>query len=122
MDDVAVGLVAAFFAGMGVFALVRPPEVVARFGVRIDTADGRNEVRAVYGGFGLAVAAILVVAIGDDGSFRDGVLAAVAASLVGMAAGRVVGFVLERPSRRSPTLVFLAVELVLAALLLVGLD
>ena len=122
MGDVAVVLVAAFFAGMGALGLARPEQVVGRFGTVLPGVDARNEVRAVYGGFGVAVAALLGTALAAGDEFRDGVLAAVAVSLVGMAVGRLVGFVLERPaSWRSPTVLFLAVELVLAALLCVGL-
>ena len=122
MGDVAVVVVAVFFAGMGILALARPEQVVERFGIDVGGSDGRNEVRAVYGGFGIAVAALLVVAVGSDGGFRDGVLVAFAVALTGMAAGRLVGFVLERPSPRSPTLFWFGVEMGLASLLLVGLS
>jgi hypothetical protein len=122
MDDLAIGAVAAFFAGMGVLGLVWPQQVVGRFGTRVDSVDGRNEVRAVYGGFGIAVGVLLAVTIGTHGGFRDGVLGAIAVSLVGMATGRLVSAVLERPDRRSPTWLFLVVELVLAGLLVVGLE
>jgi hypothetical protein len=120
MGDLAVGAVAAFFAGMGLLALVRPEQVVDRFGIGLGGPDGRNEVRAVYGGFGIAVTAMLVVAIAAEGGFRDGVLVAFAASLAGMAAGRLVGFAVERPQRRWETPRWFVVELVLAGLLLVG--
>ena len=122
MGDLAVAAVAVFFAGMGVLALVRPEQVVERFGIDVGGVDGRNEVRAVYGGFGIAVAALLVVAIAAEGGFRDGVLVAFAVSLAGMATGRLVSFVLERPVRWMPTLQWFVVELVLAALLLLGLE
>jgi hypothetical protein len=120
VGDVAVAAVAVFFAGMGVLALARPEQIVDRFGIALGGRDGRNEVRAVYGGFGVAVAAVLVVAISAEGGFRDGVLVALAASLAGMAAGRLVSFVLERTDRSSPTPFWLLVELVLAGLLLLG--
>jgi hypothetical protein len=120
VGDVAVAAVAVFFAGMGALALARPGQIVERFGISLGGRDGRNEVRAVYGGFGIAVAAVLVVAIGADGGFRDGVLVAIAAALAGMAAGRLVSLVLERTDRSSPTPFWLVVELVLAGLLLLG--
>ena len=121
MGDVAVAVVAAFFAGMGLLALARPEQIVERFGIDLGGADARNEVRAVYGGFGVAVATVLGVAIGTDGGFRDGVLVTIAVALGGMATGRLVGLVLERPGVRSQTSLFLLVELVLAGLLLLGL-
>jgi hypothetical protein len=123
MEDVAVVVVAVFFAGMGILGLARPEDVVGRFGTILPGVDARNEVGAVYGGFGLAVAAILGTALAGGDTFRDGVLAAVAVSLVGMATGRLVGFALERPdSWASPTVLFLAVELGLAGLLGVGIS
>jgi hypothetical protein len=53
------GGVALFFLGMGALAIVRPGRIVAIFGGRADTAPSRNEVRAVYGGFGMAVGGIV---------------------------------------------------------------
>ena len=120
--DLAVVVVAVFFAGMGLLALARPPEIVERFGIDLGGPDGRNEVRAVYGGFGLAVAALLGVAVGAEGGFRDGVLVAVAVALYGMAAGRLVSWAAERPARGSQTPLWFVVELVLGSLTLVGLS
>jgi len=114
--DAPVAVVAGFFAVMGVVALARPGFVVGLFGAPAPTRDGRNEVRAVYGGFGLAVAAILVVALREP-ALRQGVLVCVAAALAGMAAGRVVSFAIDRGAGRMP-LLFGAVELALAGMLL----
>ena len=110
-------VVAIGFAAMGTAALVRPALIWAPFGVVPSTPESRSEVRAVYGGFGLAVAALLVLT-DDSTGLRDGVLVAVAASLFGMAAGRVVGALVEpRTLLRSPGF-FLLVEVGLAALTL----
>ena len=54
MADALTLIVAAGFAAMGLLALARPADVLAQFGVSVETPEGRNEVRAVYGGFGLA--------------------------------------------------------------------
>lgn len=118
MTDVLVLLVAAGFAAMGAGALVRPRDVLGQFGVPVDTADGRNEVRAVYGGFGLAVAALLVVAALGDPAAADGILTAVAIALAGMAAGRLIGAAVERPSGAYPVWVYFAIEIGGAAALL----
>ena len=110
-------VVAIGFAGMGLAALVRPAFIWAPFGVEPTTPESRSEVRAVYGGFGLALAALLVLT-DDSGTLRDGVLVAVSVSLAGMAAGRVVSAVVDpRTLLRSPGF-FLVVELGLAALAL----
>ena len=119
--DVVVMLVAAGFAGMGALGLVRPAAVVAPLGARVDTSEARTEVRAVYGGFGLAVAVVLVSAgFADPGSLRDGALVTVAIALGGMAVGRLVGALLERPGRLHPTVTCFAVEAAAAALLLMA--
>ena len=104
-----------FFLGMGICALVRPRFVVSFVKWVPETADARNEVRAVYGGFGIAIAALLAVA-SQDAALRAGVLLAVAAALLGMAAGRVVSLCVERTGRWP--WVFLVMETALAGLLL----
>jgi hypothetical protein len=116
--NAAALVVAIGFAGMGLAALVRPAFIWAPFGVEPTTPESRSEVRAVYGGFGLAIAALLVLTDDSAADLRDGVLIAVAVSLLGMAAGRVVSALLEpRTLLRSPGF-FLLVEVGLAALTL----
>lgn len=118
LDTSLVIVVAGLFAGMGLVALVRPAAIWAPFGVSPTTPDSRNEVRAVYGGFGVAVAGLLLAALGADDAVRDGIVLAVATALGGMALGRVVGFAVERPGRWFPAPFFLVVEVSLAAALL----
>jgi ABC-type spermidine/putrescine transport system permease subunit II len=113
-------LVAVFFAGMGLAALVSPSFIWAPFGVAPSTPASRNEVRAVYGGFGLAVAGLLVAAEQASEGFREGALVAVAVALAGMAAGRLVGLVVEPAGLRGYPALFLGVELGLAGALLVA--
>lgn len=110
-----IAVAALFMLGMGLCALVRPAFVVTFVGLVPSTADARNEVRAVYGGFGVAMAALLVFTSGDA-TLRPGVLLAVAAALLGMAAGRVISMIGERTGRWP--VVFLVVEAVLGAWLL----
>jgi len=117
---VGVAVVAAFMAGMGALALVRPAAVVGIFKIRVDAAESRNEVRAVYGGFGLAVATMLVVTARRSDAFGHGLAVAVAVALAGMAAGRLVGFFVERPRRFYPTVFFLLVEAALASALILS--
>jgi hypothetical protein len=107
---------AVFFGGMGLLALALPGRLSALVGFPAELSpDARNEVRAVYGGFGVAVAAILGLAARDE-SLVTGVAAAIGASLAGMAGGRVVAALLERKMGRMP-LLFFAVESSLAAML-----
>jgi hypothetical protein len=116
MDTMLVMLVAAFFASMGLVALLRPARVLSFFGTPELTRDGRNEVRAVYGGFGLAVAGLLLATFFIPG-LRHGVIVTVAVSLVGMAMGRLVAAVIDGWPGFYPSL-FLGVELLLAGMLL----
>ena len=109
-------LVAALFAGMGVLAIARPERILAFVGIPALSRDGRNEVRAVYGGFGLAIAALLG-ATGFDAGIRSGALLAVALALFGMAVGRLLSVLLDGAPGRYPWL-FLAVELCAGAALL----
>ncbi len=120
MADALVAVVALGFALMGLAALARPGDVLAQFGVAVATADGRNEVRAVYGGFGLAVAALLAVAAFGDPSTADGIVVAIAFALVGMAAGRLLSALQERPTGIHPVWTYFAIELASAAALLVA--
>jgi hypothetical protein len=112
--SVLVAIVAIFFAGMGAAALVRPGVIWAPFGVAPTTPEARNEVRAVYGGFGIALAILLVVADQSAAGYRDGVLVAVAVALAGMAAGRIVGFAVEPRGAGRFTVLFGVIEVVLA--------
>ena len=91
-------IVAVGFALMGIGAFARPRTFTSPFGFTADTPDARNEIQAVYGGFGLAVAAVMVATVRYP-EIREGVIAAVTASLAGMAFGRVVAALRERPGR-----------------------
>jgi Domain of unknown function (DUF4345) len=116
--DVVVWVVAALFAAMGAAALAAPARILEPFGVALETPDGRSEVRAVYGGFGLAVAGLLGVAAAGGGDARKGILVAVGVALAGMAFGRLVSRVFERPSGFYPVWLFFWVEVVGAAALI----
>lgn len=94
--DIAIFGVALGFALMGLMALARPASIGNYFDVQFTSVDGRNEVRAVYGGFGLAIALALVLATRMP-ELRAGVIACVALALAGMAAGRLFSAMIERP-------------------------
>jgi len=120
MNEALTLIVAVGFAAMGLAALIRPADVLAQFGVSVETADGRNEVRAVYGGFGLAVAGLLAVAALGEPATANGILVAVAFALIGMAAGRLLSALRERPTGLYPVWTYFAIELASAAVLLVA--
>jgi hypothetical protein len=120
VNDAVVLVVAAGFALMGLGALVRPRMVLEQFGVAVETPEGRNEVRAVYGGFGIAVAALLAVAALGDPSTAEGIVVAGAVALFGMAGGRVVSALVDRPAGLYPVWVYFAIEVIAGAALLLS--
>jgi hypothetical protein len=96
--NIAVYLVALAFLAMGCTALLSPASIGRYFDVQITSVDGRNEVRAVYGGFGVAVALALVIAARVD-LLRPGIIACVSLALAGMAFGRLASALFARPGR-----------------------
>ncbi len=108
------------FALMGVGSLVAPTKVTAQFGLPELNRDMRNEIRGVYGGFGLAIGAALFIAALHP-ELRSGIALTVALAVGGMAGGRGVSAIIDRGISRAP-LLYMALELVgMAALLWVAL-
>lgn len=110
LPDLTLLAVAACFALMGAGALVSPALVSRQFDVHSLSAAGRSEVRAVYGGFGLAMAGALGYAT-QAPSLRQGLCLAACLALWGMAAGRLLSLGLDRQMPPFARL-FFAVELV----------
>jgi hypothetical protein len=115
-----IWVIAIGFAAMGLAALLRPAVIWAPFGVEPTTAESRNEVRAVYGGFGLAVAGLMIWSNAAAAAVREGVLLTVAVSLFGMAAGRGISALVEPRALWGWPGVFLLIEVGAGALTLVG--
>jgi uncharacterized membrane protein len=114
--SIPVTIVAVVFLMMGIAAFMNPRNLLTRYvGISAETADARNEIQAVYGGFGVAIAVVLMLPIWMPEA-RIGVIIAVAGSLMGMAGGRIIAALRERPGRWP--LVFFVVESTGAALLL----
>jgi membrane associated rhomboid family serine protease len=70
----------------------------------------------VYGGFGIAVGVVLLVATASP-ALRPGVYVALAAALGGMAGGRLVAAVVERPRGFYPCWFYCLAEMLMAAVL-----
>ena len=117
MAVVVIGVSAVFFLGMGVYALAAPAALVRPFGTTLEGAAARSEVRAVYGGFGLAIAGVLVYAAINPGDVRTGILIAVAAALGGMAFGRLVAAFIDERTAFYPNWFYFIVEAVAAGAL-----
>ena len=116
MQDLPILFAITVFTVMGIGAIAKPAFVTAQFGILDLTPAGRNEVRAVYGGFGIFMALALLVALGQP-ELRDGILFAVAAALGGMAVGRLVSAAVDRCIDRAP-LGYLVLEVIVAVMLL----
>ncbi|WP_406274772.1 DUF4345 domain-containing protein [Nocardia sp. NBC_00881] len=102
---------------MGGYALAAPAALIRPFGIMLTEPRARYEVRAVYGGFGLAMAAVLAVAALDPGSLRSGIMVAVGAALAGMALGRVLAAALDERTAFYPNWFYCAVEAIAATAL-----
>lgn len=103
------------FALMGA-ALTWQPQYITRLtGVELSTPESRNEARAVYGGFGAAIALALFIALVYS-PLRAGVCVTTGLALIGMAAGRGYSAWLEWPT--SPMIWgFLAGEAILGVMI-----
>lgn len=111
LDSLLVLLPALFFAGMGGVGLFAPLRIARIFGAEARTADSRIELQAVYGGFGIAVAALLLMAVRSSSSLRVGLTLAIALCTCGMAFGRLFGWVSGGKGSTRAQAVFLVVEL-----------
>ncbi len=96
-----IGLVIFGFTAMGLVGLLAPDRVLAQFGILKLTTASRNEVRAVYGGFGLAMALALGVAL-TRSRLVPGVCATLALALAGMVLGRLASALVDRAFDRIP--------------------
>jgi len=83
------------FAAMGAGLLWQPQYVSRLTHVDLATVESRNEARAVYGGFGAAMAIALFIALVYS-PLRGGICLAIGLGLLGMAAGRGYSLWLER--------------------------
>ena len=102
---------------MGVYALAAPATLVRPFGIALGVADVASEIRAVYGGFGLAIAAVLGYAAFREGDVRKGILITVGVALLGMALGRIVSALVDARTPFYPNWFYFIVEAVAATAL-----
>jgi hypothetical protein len=74
VDTAVIAVIGVFFLGMGMYALAAPAMLVRPFGIALEQSTSRSGVRAVYGGYGLAMAAVLAYAAIDAGPNRTGIV------------------------------------------------
>jgi len=102
------------FAAMGGVLLWQPQYLTRLTKLELSTVESRNETRAVYGGFGAAMALALFIALVYS-PLRAGITMTIGLALIGMAAGRGYSGWLEPP----PAIIwgFCAAEAILGVLL-----
>ncbi len=106
---------ALFFIGMGILALMRPAAVLALFNINVTTPAGRNEVRAVYGGYGIMMGGLLFYSLSEP-ELQAGIWFTIALALLGMALGRLFSFLIDR-AMSTMTFLFFVVEIIIALIL-----
>ena len=116
LHDVPILLALILALLMGLGAIIVPIRVTRQFDILELTAAGRNEVRSVYGGFGVAMAVMFALALWRP-ELRNGICLTAAAALAGMAGGRLLSALIDRKIARYP-LFYLCLEAVVASLLL----
>jgi hypothetical protein len=116
---VVTAVVGAFFLAMGGYALATPAALMRPFGIQLEHPRARYEVRAVYGGFGIAMAAVLAIAATHSGPLRTGIMLTVGAALAGMALGRVISAALDTRTSFYPNWFYCIVESAAATALIV---
>lgn len=117
MATVLISGVAIFFLLMGLVAFA----ITERFGGYCGFAtlpDGRNEIRAVYGGFGLAMGVLLFASLAMPDAVRSGILLTLAVGMFAMAAARIVSIFIDEMPGFFPGLFFIVEVLIGGALLI----
>lgn len=117
MAAVVVVSAGVFMAGMGLYALAAPAALLRPFGFAANTDVQRAEVRAVYGGFGIAIAGVLGYALSAPDAVGTGILLTVGVALAGMALGRLISAAVGDRTSFYPNWFYCVVEAVAAAAL-----
>lgn len=87
-------LVGLFLFGMGCMAIFDPSHIGGYFGLHEPGADMRNEIRAVYGGFGI-FSGLLLLTTFRPGLWRAAIELSFGLALLGMASGRIASYLID---------------------------
>ncbi|NYI76831.1 DUF4345 domain-containing protein [Nocardioides panzhihuensis] len=109
--SLTIAVIGLFFLAMGTYALVTPGALAAPFHLSAKTPESRSEIRAVYGGFGIAMAAVLGAAALDIGDIRTGAVTTIGLALIGMAGGRLISRLFDTAVRFYPIWFYFWIEL-----------
>lgn len=106
---------ALFFGAIGVSAMTRPRNLLQGFSIEAHEPESRNEIRAVYGGFPIVAAALLIFSLTRP-DLSDGILISLASSSAGLAIGRIVSALVDRKLGRDPA-IYIVLELIVALMI-----
>ena len=119
MSGVILIIVISAFALLGAVGLFAPGHIARYFGNKSVNRDQLSELRAVYGGLPLSIAAIGAVTLCNISPLTiQQALFFISILLLGMAAGRLFALCMQRPTKRSH--VFLVLELLFGGVALYG--
>lgn len=117
-----LGIIVATY--ISVRALTAPQEVLSNFGLVVEGADGRNEIRGQYGGFFGAVSLALIACLFNRLPVRFG-LGLLLVTVGGVLFGRIASLLIEGPSIWASYSIgiktFVIVDIVIVALTLAAL-
>ncbi len=111
-----IHIIAIAFLIMGVVGLFSPIHITRFFSFTPLSIDMKNEVRGVYGGFGIAMAILLEVSPNTP-QWQTGIILTISVALLGMATGRIISFIIDKQLNKFP-LIFFTIELIAGILLL----
>jgi dolichol kinase len=118
LGTICVVAAALFYGAIGVSAIMRPKHLLRGFSIEAAVSESRNEIRAVYGGFPLAVAGLLLFSLTQP-ELSDGILTSLSICSAGMAFGRILSALMDKTIGKHP-LVFLILEVIVAVLIAIN--
>ncbi len=116
MNIIITMLFATLFAAMGMIACYDPDIIARLFYTQPSTIDLRNEIRAVYGGYGLITAILLIISLLE----KPGIVMirlVIGLHLVGMAFTRIISTFIDGVPGAYPQILLL-IQIIAGLLLL----
>lgn len=108
LTSIALGIGAISFAVFGIWLMVRP-RALAAVDIAADTGNARAEIRAMYGGLELGIAAFLALSLWRP-ELSEAALWFQLLALGGLVLGRLIGIGVERGGVKGLLWFFAAIE------------
>ena len=105
---ILTSFIAACFVITGMISLIQPERILNYLGCESFSRNGKNEVRAVYGGLRIGIGLLLLATVSMPG-IRTGIFLTVGIVLLGTILGRVISVLLDG-SPTTPTWIITALE------------